>query len=71
MKIYIDNESEDFRKIVSIKSNYNMDIGDDLDTIIDALKAYGYDLEMIQAGFIDKCIHWEFINTKYSDEEFI
>lgn len=69
MKIYLNNENKEFHKIVCIKSSYNIDIEDDLNTIIEALLAYGYTLETIQDGFIDKCLNWDLINKYKSDEE--
>jgi len=61
MKIYIDNECNQFRKIISVKTSYNEDIFDDIETVIDALKALGYSEETIQEGFIQKCVDWDII----------
>jgi len=69
MKIYLDNELSDFRKVVCIKSSYSEIIYDDIDVIIDALKAYGYTDEAIQEGFLKKCLDWELINRESEDDD--
>lgn len=61
MKILIDNELKDFRKIVMVKSSFNFDLDDDLNTIIDALKACSYTEENIHQAFLDKIIEWDII----------
>ena len=61
MKIYIDNELKDFRKVISIHSTYNETIFDDLDCMIDALKALGYTEEAIEIAFLNKCHSWDLI----------
>ena len=62
MKIYIDNELHDFRKIVSVRSSISENIYDDLDIIVDALKAIGYTESSIKLGFLKKCIEWKLID---------
>ena len=69
MKIYMDNELEDFRKIVCIKSSRNLDILDDMSTIIDALHAYGYTHEVIEFGLLQKCLELGLISEHETDEE--
>ena len=64
MKIYIDNELKDFRKVVSIHSIYNETIFDDIDCMIDALKALGYSEESIEIAFLEKCYRWDLIEPK-------
>jgi len=63
MKIYIDNELSDFRKIVSVQSSTSEDIHDDLQLIIDALKALGYIEVSIRLGFLTKCIEWGLVDA--------
>ena len=69
MKVYLDNESKDFHKIVIVKNSYGNDIFFDLDTIIDALKAYGYSEDIIKRGFIEKCLYWQLIQTIEGEED--
>ena len=70
MKIYLDNEIEEYRKKVFLVSSYNKDIYDDINSIIDALKAYGYTEDSIKEAFIDKCLSWKLIdiNPDFSGE---
>ena len=61
MKIYLDNGSEEFRKIVKIECEYSASIIEDVDVVIDALKAYGYDEDSIKTAFTEKCVEWGLI----------
>ena len=61
MKIYIDNEIENFRKIVMIQNSENMGLEDDLNTIIDALKACSYTEDCIKDAFLNKLMEWELV----------
>lgn len=81
MKIFLDNEAPDFRKIVTIVSSYNKNIHDDLNTVVDALKAYGYDESNIRDAFIAKSVQWgdvtlikseghDFDDFKYYEDDF-
>jgi len=61
MKIYLDNEIEEYRKKVFLTSSYNESVYDDVDSIIDALKAYGHTEANIRRAFVEKCVEWGLI----------
>jgi hypothetical protein len=69
MKIYLDNEIEEYRKKVFLTSNYNEDVYDDVDSVIDALKAYGHTESNIRRAFVEKCIGWGLIEVNPYNEE--
>lgn len=70
MKIYIDNENPDFRKIACIQSENDGDM-DDIETVIDALKAVGYEEDFVKQMFLQKCVDWKFIekNKQFEEDE--
>lgn len=63
MKIIMDNEANVNRDIVCIKSKNNQEeiIDKDINTIIKALIAYGYDKELIKDAFLLKVIEWNLV----------
>ena len=60
MKIYIDNQNENFRKIVSVNSA-DEGLADNIDTILDSLIVSGVPLSYIQLYFLNKCKEWGLI----------
>ena len=64
MKIYIDNELLNKRRVTYVQSNCCTDINCTLDTVINALRGLGYEDFEIQEGFLEQCHQWGYIEPK-------
>jgi hypothetical protein len=61
MKIYLDNENKDDRKIVCVKENIIDSAYDVVDLMTNALRAYGYTEQQIGIALVSKCEEWGLI----------
>ena len=62
MKILIDNQRPEYHKIINIESPSNANIYDDVDTILNALRACGYDDESIFCAFRDIFVEMGYVD---------
>ena len=62
MRIFIDNEKEDGRRIVNIQDKEKMSAEKIIDTFLVGLQGMGYNNIDIQKAFLIKVIEWGYIN---------
>lgn len=61
MKIFLDNELESYRRLVSIIDRSAENIYDVLDILLNALQAYGFSEDLIKEAMLHRCYEWGLI----------
>lgn len=69
MKICIDNELEEYRKVVSIVEPEKEKITDYFSVFIDSLRVLGFNQEQIELGLLYKCYEYNLIDKIDETEE--